>query len=231
MKKMLTYNAAHFGADVVEKMDKKIKVIYQCESLVLSSIKAFLKSTKNYEQTENFVPFIHLVIKIRFNLEAAHRLLPLLKADYRFKTSINLQYRSCLDDTINTYYLLGFVVVDNATKRVADKQPSLGNELDILHREFLKSIFVIIESEIETAQYYNKLCGKTYTLDENTKDWRQELIDGNSHLYNSDTNTWKNNKEIRVTSSTLFDRLFPLGNNKIPESGKIEFIKKKRFSA
>lgn len=225
----MSYNSVHFDKAIVENVDRKIRMISNCEELVLESVITFLKSTKSYEQAENFASFIHLIIKIRFNLEAAHRLLPLLQEDYRFKTSINLLYRSCLDDTINTYYLLGYVLTENATKKISAVQTSLGNELDILHREFLKSACVIIESETESAKYYCELNGQEYVPQAGNETWKQELIDANSHLYNTDKNTWKNNKDIRLTSHPIFEQQFPDGNGKVPDSSKIKFIKKKGF--
>lgn len=225
----MSYNTAHFEDSIVEQVDKKIVMIFECEKLVLDSVVTFLKSTKSYEQTENFSAFIHLLIKIRFNIEAAHRLLPLLKDDYRFKTSINLLYRSCLDDTINIYYLLGYVLTDTATRNVSKDQSSLGNELDILHREFLKSACVIIESEIEGAKYYSKLNEEKYVPVPGNGNWKEEMINANSNLYNADKSAWKNNKEIRVTSHPMFEQQFPDSNNKIPDSSKITFIEKKGF--
>lgn len=226
---MQTYNTAHFSDEVVANNDHKISMVLQCEELVLDSLKMFLVSTKNYEQTDNFTPFIHLAVKMRFNLDSAHQLLQLLKSDYRFKTSINILYRSCLDDTINLYYLLGFVVVDNATKMPSALQPSLGNELDILHREFLKSTAIIIESEQDTARYYKELSGETYVTPQESN-WRKDMVDENLHLYNETEKRWKNNKEIRTSSSPLFANLFPSGNGKVPESGKMEFIRNKGFA-
>ena len=201
----------------------------QCETLVLDSIIAFLKSTKSIPQAENFDSFIHLIIKMRFNIDAAHQLLPLLKGDYRFKTSINVLYRSSLDDTINIYYLLGFVLTDNATKNISENQSSLGNELDILHRDFLKSACKIIEAEIESDKYYSKLNQIQYVAKSGNEGWMDEMIKANQHLFNSQKNAWKNNKEIRVSSKPLFKDIYPDGNSAISETSKIEFIQKKGF--
>lgn len=225
----MNYNQAHFDTKVIENLNNKIDMIMQCETLVLDSIKTFLKSTKSFPQTENFTSFIHLIIKMRFNIDAAHQLLALLKGDYRFKTSINVLYRSSLDDTINIYYLLGFVLTDNPTKKISENQTSLGNELDILHRDFLKSACKIIEAEIKSDKYYSKLNQMEYVPKPGTDGWMDEMIKANQHLYNTDKNTWKNNKEIRMTSSPIFNNKYPEGNNAIPETSKIEFIQNKGF--
>ncbi len=69
-------------------------------------------------------------------------------------------------------------------------QPSLGNELDILHREFLKSTAIIIESEQETARYYKELSGETYVTPQESN-WRKDMVDENLHLYNETEKRWK----------------------------------------
>lgn len=226
---MATYNEAHFPNEQRDKIAQSIDMVEDCEQMVLDVLKTFLVSTRNYEQKENFTPFIHLAIKMRFNLDAAHQLLPSLRSDYRFKTSINLLYRACLDDTVNLYYLLGFVMVDNATKTASEKQPFLGYELDILHRDFMKSVVTIIESEVETAQYYAELNGGTYSLPDHDKNWKQDLIDANQDIYNETTQAWKNNKEIRGAEPNNFTDKYPSGNGKIAETGKMEFIKNRGY--
>jgi hypothetical protein len=172
----MNYNQAKFNKKIVSHLNHKIEMIMQCETLVLDRIIEFLKSLGDYAQNDNFASFIHLTIKMRFNIEAAHKLMPLLKEDYRSKTNINVLYRSLVDDITNIYCLLGHVLTENSTKKVSISQQSLGNELDILHRDFLKNAIKIIEAEIESDQYYCKLNSMPYVARSGQENWEQEIV-------------------------------------------------------
>lgn len=191
----MSYNSHHFDEQKNAVICKNIEMITQCEVVVLDCMKDFLLSCTGHAQKENFEVFIQLIIKMRFNVEGASKLLPLLKDDYRFKTSVNILYRASLDDIINIYYLLGYVIVDN------EIQISLGNELDILHRDFLKSAIKIIEGEFDAAKYHSEINNETYSIKSEDQNWKTELISANPHLYDEIKGNWKGNREIR--SSTL----------------------------
>ena len=217
----MNYNDAHFEFKVIEKLNKKIEMLMKCEAIVLNSIKCFLMATNGHQQIENFESFIQLIVKMRFNIESAHTLMPLLKVDYRFKTSINVLYRSSLDDIINIYYLLKFVIMENSGTEISNVQTSLGNELDILHRDFLKSISKVVEAEIEAEKYFQD---SDVNNESRPFTWRKEMIESNLHLFNQQKNDWKNNKEIRIASHGIFKNKYPSGNSFISESAKIDFI-------
>lgn len=217
------YNSFHFDQKLNALVSDNTNMVSKSESIVLECLKSFLLSCNGHQQTQNFDVFIQLIIKIRFNVESAGFLLPQLADDYRFKTSVNLLYRASLDDIINIYYLLGYVVVNN------DSQVSLGNELDIMHRDFLKSAIKIIEGEIECEKYHCELQNIEYIPDSRQDGWKKKLIEANIHLYDQDKENWKGNKDIRSSSLSIFKDLFPTGNSFISESAKIEFIERKKF--
>lgn len=220
----MNYNDAHFESKVIEKLNKKIDMIMKSEVIVLKSMKSFLMATNGHEQIGNFESFIQLIVKMRFNIESAHTLMPLLKVDYRFKTSINVLYRSSIDDIINIYYLLKFVIMENSGTAISYVQTSLGNELDILHRDFLKSISKVVEAEIEAEKYLEEINDSNDNTEPRPFTWKKEMIESNLHLFNQQKNDWKNNKEIRIASHGIFKDKYPSGNSFISESAKIDFI-------
>ncbi|WP_028298601.1 hypothetical protein [Olivibacter sitiensis] len=156
-----------------------------------------------------------MAVKIRFNLEAANDLLPKIKEDHRFKAGTNVLYRAIVDDLINAFYLLCLVQKDDA------EQISLGNELNILHKEFLESATEGIEAEnTHLADLYNDE-SKITELSE----FREAIIEENPEIF--DNGARKNNKSIRETSLPIFQELLKgtNGSGFINEKKKLEIIK------
>ena len=170
----------------------------------------FIEATNNQTQLPNHNCFIELLTRIYINLQGIEVLLPKLDADRRFKLSINLLFRSVVDDLINVYYLRSCTVINEA------EQTSLGNELSILHKEFLSSFKKLIEAE---ALCYDK--DPVLIL----KDTERQIIKENPNLY--DNGKLKTNKQIRETSNTqLQEELKDFTGHFISETQKLKHIGK-----
>lgn len=214
----LTYNDLHFQKDVNDRISKKLNFIIECGKDILSFIKEFLLSANGHEQLKHHESFLYLIIKIRFNIESSLVLSELLKEDYRYKTSVNILFRSLIDDVINLLYLLGFAVPNSI------EQEALRNELNILDKEFLASSEQIINSEFENFNPFG------FFEDEDLGKSLGELRKSNSHLYDFELKKWKKKSEIRKGNHEYFNR-FKLDNSSrfISEAQKIEFIKLNNF--
>lgn len=211
----MNYNTKMFSRELVLASNLKINRLIQKQKHLLDFLKDFLMATNQVDQIENCYCFVELTIKIRLNLEVANDLLPKLNDDYRFKTSINLVYRSIIDDMINAFYLSGFVLKDD------DRQVSLANELKILHKEFLNSSSKGIEADNEHLLFIYDALNKTPPKFE---DFRQEIMNDNPELF--ENGELKNNKKLRQTSNPILQELLKdTGGAKfITEEKKLEFI-------
>jgi len=215
----MTYNEAHFSVELNQRLSKKLDVLLTWQQHVVDYMVKYLVSCNGQTQLASCGSFIHLFAKIRFNLDAANQLLPLLYRDARFKTSVNLLYRTIVDDIINAYYLF-------CTVAMADPdQQALTNELAIFHKEFILSTIVGINADREFEKMIDELKEVESTPD---IDVEQAFKTANPELFNQD-GTWKKNTEIRATTSPYFINLFNQSNGSaksfITESKKIEFIK------
>ncbi|RYE37022.1 MAG: hypothetical protein EOP42_01170 [Sphingobacteriaceae bacterium] len=129
----MSYNKTFFEPQLNERLHKKLDSLLLWQNHSLDFLIDYLVASNGQQQLKHCECFLQLLAKIRFNLEGVNKVLPLLYDDYRFKTSVNVIYRTIIDDIINSYYLFGTVnLADN-------EQLALTNELNILHKEFLIS--------------------------------------------------------------------------------------------
>lgn len=217
----MNYNERFFEPELNERLSKKLGKLVLWQNHALDYLIDYLLASNGQKQLEHCECFLQLLAKIRFNIEAANTLLPMLYDDYRFKTSINVIYRTIIDDVINSYYLFG-------TINLKDKQQqALYNELNILHKEFLISSVTGIDSDREFEKFINGLKEVDSGADIDVK---AEFMVANPELFNENGN-WKKNSDIRLTTLPYFINLFDQTNDSpkafISESKKLEFIKKR----
>lgn len=219
------YNNKHFSDEVNLSLNQRLDNIIKYEQEILFLLKRFLLSANKQVQKEGFNSLLHLIVKIRLNIESVNLITPLLKEDYRFKTSINLIYRSLVDDNINLLYLLGFVVPSS------DNQISLTNELSILHRDFVESFEVILNAQAKINKKSNEYLNENFYEEIDEAFSRGELIEKHSEIFNLTANKWKTNSEIRETSNPYFSPFFKTQNSKklISASKKIDFIRSSNY--
>lgn len=197
---------------------------------VLDFLENYLQSTNDNEQSKEHENFIYIFIKVRFNLDSILMLMQNLVQDNRFKVSLNVLYRSIIDDLININYLLCFVVVED------HNQQSLDNELSIMHKEFLMSTEELLFAEKDFQNTFN-LSGRTSI--ENSDYYESAINDlyVNNILITEDIikRKWKKNSEIRRTTNTEITLLFPEKLKKqstfISEGAKLAFIKARNFKS
>lgn len=220
----MSYNQHHFTAEILDVLRREVDFTIESQDEVLQVLMNFLLAANGLIQLEHHEAFLNLFAKIRINLGSCQQLLPQLREDYRFKASVNLLYRSILDDLINLYYLYGFLVQD------AEDQTSLANELNVLHLEFLKSAEIIFRSESYFKKYLHQLFSGEASALYDSNQAITELKSANRDLYDKVLDRWKTTPEIRSSSSTLFTARLPKGNGFISESKKIDFIISGGFS-
>jgi hypothetical protein len=214
-----TYNEMFYSANL-ENTKKSLSDLLTIQRLLLNFLVNFLDSASGVSQTNNFPEFLKLIATIRLNVESINHLLPLLNQDYRFKTSINLIYRSIVGDLITLNYLKGFVDETDVN------QVSLSNELNIFNKEYLLSSYegLLAENEYNINNY--KLNNEVVIDETDAIEFRNitsRLLDENGK--------WIFNSKLR--SSTNTDILLKIKNagikdtNKgfISESEKIKFLK------
>jgi hypothetical protein len=129
----MNYNEK-FKIGYIIEFNKDLDFIHDIQSRILDFAIKVLTSVQDVEQNKNFECFIGLLGKVRTNIESINSLFHLLRKDVKFKISINLLYRCIVDDIINFVYLLLFIDTNDIN------QISLGNELNVFHKEFLVSI-------------------------------------------------------------------------------------------
>ncbi len=218
------YNNKHFSDEVHKGLNPRLDSVIENEKELLRLLKRILLSAHNQIQKEGFNSLLHLIAKIRLNIEAVNLITPLLKEDYRFKTSINLIYRSLVDDNINLLYLLGFVFPN------IEKQISLKNELSILHRDFVESFEVILNAQAKINKLSNTYLKENIFEEIDESFSRSELIKIHPEIFNMNKQKWKTNHEIRETSSPHFSAFYKIQNSKIiSASKKIDFIRSSSY--
>jgi hypothetical protein len=221
----MSYNLAHFTQEKLAVLVKEIDLIIRLQDDTLEMMIEVLLATNEHVQPNYHEVFINLLAKIRLNLGSCVQIMPTLKTDYRFKVSTNLLYRAIIDDLINMYYLLGFVVNND------QEQYSLNNELSILHKEFLVSCETIIKSEAGFKHYLRE----TFKSDDEevpkaeTQKAIADLRNANPEVYHIQEKRWKTGSEIRSSSHSLFENRYPPDRGFISESQKINFIKSSGF--
>jgi hypothetical protein len=207
----MTYNESFFDAALNKKLKDKLDKLILWQDQVVKYMMTYLVDTNGQEQLKGCDSFIHIVAKIRFNLEAATSLCNFLYSDYRFKTSVNVLYRTIIDDLINAYYLFCTVALGDPD------QNALNNELNILHKEYIVSVLKGLESERKFEKILKTLKNEEIGEDE---DYLDQFRKENADLFN--------NEGIRKTTNPFFTNLFNQndGNAKsfISEAKKLEFI-------
>ncbi len=213
----MNFNEKHFKSELNEQLDKKLKALHLWQQHTLEFLIQYLLASNKQQQLAHCDAFLHLLAKIRFNLESAVALLPSMSGDYRFKTSVNVLYRAIIDDIINAYYLFGVV-------NLADPQQiALANELNILHKEYIQSMIKGVNADFAFEEFVDGLKQAPPSV---KPDVEQDFKDANPELV--DTNGgWKKNWEIRATSNQFFIDMLNQGksNSFISETKKLEFIK------
>jgi hypothetical protein len=211
----MSYNAEHFPPEQVSAANLELDGLIQEQNHLLDFLREFLMATNGVDQLANCYCFVELTVKVRLNMEVANDLLPKLQEDYRFKTSINLIYRSIIDDLISMFYLSGFVLKDDA------KQIPLSNELAILHKEFLSSSTKGIDADNAHLEYIHEMLNESPPQ---ISDFRQGIIAENPELF--ENGMMKNNKTLRETSNPIFQELLKDTNGAgfITEAKKLDFI-------
>lgn len=211
----MSYNTEHFPPRQVSAADLEVDRLIHKQNHLLDFLREFLVATNGVDQLRNCYCFVELAVKVRLNMEAANDLLAKLKEDYRFKTSVNLIYRSIIDDLISMFYLSGFVLKDDAM------QVSLANELSILHKEFLSGSTKGIDADNAHLAYIHEMLNEPPPK---IGDFRQEIIAENPELF--ENGLMKNNKKLRETSHPVFKELLKDTNGAgfITEAKKLDFI-------
>lgn len=189
----MNYNLTHFEKDSIEHFNAEILRLINDQQSVLDFLRNYLVATNGLGQRTNADCFIQLAIKIRLNLEAVNVLLPMLRDDYRFKTSVNLLYRSIIDDILNFFYLATFLLSNDPD------QISLGNELSIMHKEFLLSAIKGIEAQQKHDKFMNEMLQLDPPAEE---DFMVDLIAANPEIYVN--GKAKTSSELRGTSHVDF---------------------------
>jgi hypothetical protein len=212
-----------FYPDDLENNKSKLDDLYELQELLYNFLADFLSSASNVEQTSHLPSFLNLLSTIRFNLESINTLFPLLHDDYRFKSSINLLYRSIVGDLITLNYLRGFIdLADN-------EQISLGNELNIFNKEYLLGVIegLTAENEYNMNDYRQR---DEVVIDESNAIQLHKI---ESNLIDSE-GEWKRNSVLRETTNpAIVKKLKDAGINGkakfISEKEKIKYLKEINF--
>lgn len=220
----MEFNEKYYSVDLIE-YQKKISKIIDIQEKLLDYLINYLELTNEVEQLEHCDSFIHLIGKIRFNIESINTLMSFfLKSDYRFKVSINVLYRCIVDDLINIRYLVSFVHFGE------DDKKSLNNELDIMHKEHLLSMIKGIQAELEFHKYVSTLQNTLFNEHLTAID---DIKQSNAYLLD-ELNNWRSNSDIRSTTNQDFLDLLEKDGTRtgfITENKKLKFIEKRKFSS
>jgi len=222
----MKYNQYNFTPQQQAKMVSETERVIRYQSEIRSFLFWFLESTQHKEIPAHHEAFVHLLMKIYFNLDAILVLLPGLKKDARQKISVNLLYRSISDDVINLYYLLGTVT------KGSPEQSSLKNELDILHKEFLMSVEEIIPAEAEIQNYPYLFQKEQNPYPKRIEQELSLMREQNPQVYDGATQKYKKNGLIRESSHADLKPLLQTTDSApfLSERQKVKFIKARGFS-
>ena len=88
----------HFKTEKLKLLVEEIDLAASFQNDTHRILTDLLLAAEGLDQPKHHEVFLKLFEKIRINLESALVLLPRLKEDYRSKTSVNLLYRSIIDD-------------------------------------------------------------------------------------------------------------------------------------
>lgn len=213
----MSYNDEYFEGNLNTKLKSRLSNLLSWQSSLLDYMAKYLVASNHQQQKPGCDAFLKLLVKIRFNLDSANILLPRMYEDYRYKTSINVIYRTIIDDLINSYYLFCTVLTDEP------QHHALINELNILHKEFILGVIDGIKSE---QQFWTHLNTPNIKTQEPVSDVEEDFKKGNPDLVDQD-GKWKNNSAIRATTHPGLLKLFNQRDNStfISETKKLEFLK------
>lgn len=215
----MNFNQYHFDPKLNEELEVQIENLINAQNVLLEYLIKYVLFTNQQQQIQYCECFIELLIKIRFNIEAALNLIPLLKEDYRFKTSVNVLYRSIIDDIINSNYLIKTVIISDS------QQNTLYNELSIFHKEYSISTLNAMRSEISFSKrrHFSDIIPEI-------EDVNDQMSKANPEIFNSDGKP-KKNSEIRISTDKSFTELIEQKENSfysfISETTKLKFIEVK----
>ncbi|MBS1522465.1 MAG: hypothetical protein JST50_15805 [Bacteroidetes bacterium] len=219
----MSYNETFFRPEDNARYLSKLNLQLVMQKRVLDFLIKNLIAANNQIQLEHCDCFLHLIAKIRINLESINSVLTFLYEDYRFKVSANLLYRSVVDDIITITYLIGFIKLDDPL------QSALNNELNILHKEYLLSSIEAVKSEFEFQDLVNSYKNEPSI---EKPDYIKEIKESNPELIDENFE-WKRNEDIRKTTHLAFIDLMNQDGKKrksfITEEKKLEFIKNRGF--
>ncbi|MDB5005035.1 MAG: hypothetical protein JWQ34_3260 [Mucilaginibacter sp.] len=192
--------------------------LYDFQAKTLNILKDFLPKIHHRDQGNNYWVFAQLLIKIRLNLESLNDLILKLIEDVRYKVTINVIYRSIIDDIINILYLHSFIDINDI------EQKTLKNEIDILERDFIDAIITIVKSECAENEEHN--LDNSFNLEEQLEQIQKDY----SSLFDIPSGKIKNNRLLRSTSNPILISNLKQTNKLIGESAKIERIKMAGFA-
>ncbi|TSJ34923.1 hypothetical protein FO440_24100 [Mucilaginibacter corticis] len=213
----MVYNDEHFEAELNIKLRKRLSILRFWQDELIRYLCRFLDETKDQRQRTGCEAFLKLLTKIRLNLDAANALMHLMNDDYRYKTSINVLYRTMVDDIINSYYLWGTVVMNDP------EQQALRNELKILHKEFTVSVIDGIKAEQQFRAFVSTVKGDTPIAEVDVeayfKKGNPDLVDRNGK--------WQTNADLRSTTHPDIKKQLNQHENCgfISEAKKLAFLK------
>ncbi len=198
------YNVYRYP-DTYKKINVEIDRFDATQKEVLELLIDLLPTVEASKQkSSELMTLHHILAKARFNLEAAHKMIPNLKGDYRFKTSLNLLYRAILSDMIGSLYLISWHDVRY------QEQLAMQRELDILHVFYLKKIRKLIEDE----KHYKEYSPEDLNYEEAFKA-------ANPHLTDLQTGKWLTEKQIRSQAKA---RISDQNFNVTTESDRIHYL-------
>ncbi|AMP98914.1 hypothetical protein AY601_2008 [Pedobacter cryoconitis] len=222
----MNYNEYHFNSKQLAEMENEANKMIRNQQYIKEFLADFMDGTRSLEIPADYMTFLLLLFKIYFNLDVVAALLPALRTGVRQKISINLLFRSVMDDVINLYYLLGTVT------RGSGRRISLKNELNVLHKEFLMSCEEIIraEAKIQGYGYHDQHFKQSESPD--VEATLLEMRGENPEVYDDGKNEYRKNKDIRTTSLASLKPLFEMTDYAgfLSEKQKVRFIAARGFS-
>lgn len=219
----MNYNTEHFTPERLVELQSELEMTIGLQDDTLKLLIDILLAANNQTQVAHHAVFLNMFAKIRLNLGAAKAIMPLLYGDYRYKISANLLYRSVIDDLTNMYYLINFVIVPD------EQQLSLRNELNILHKDYVKGCEAILSAEAGFKNYLQGIFPDTEDSTFNAEAAIKELRDANPEIFDPAKEDYMTSVQIRATSHPIFAGKYPVGNGFISETKKIKFLEEGGF--
>lgn len=209
-----------FYSDEIELILPKLQNFNDKQKHILDFLKRYLLAGNGLIQKNYCAIFFELLVKIRFNLDSIILLFPGLDCDYRYKNSINVLYRTIVDDIIGICYLFCFLsTTDN-------DQELLGNELKILEKESSRSIILGLMAQYEFDEYRRSIMN---IPSEAMPDFKANAKILSPYLFQD--NDFKSNDILRTIKSVRFEKHFNLTSRDgfISETQKLNVMKIANF--